>query len=497
MSVPVPTSSAPLPEAFLDPDFRRRRTQNWIMLGLLYAFFYMTRYNFAALMDNLQTTFGWSNKQLGWFETVMPAVYGLSVFLNGPFADRIGGKKAFLTGAVGVTLMNLAFGLVVLAIETPAVVAKAASAGHAQLNVLTPAVLKYGLTPDTACLLLVGIWGVNAYFQSFGALSIVKVNAQWFHVRERGSFSGIFGVLIRFGLILAFSVAPLLASNLGLAWSFLLPGTIVAVLFVLNYLFMENAPKDAGLSDLDTGDGSGADDGKPPKLMFILEKVFASRAAWIIAFSSMMLGLVRRSTVDSWFGKYFANNYVPAGMDKSSFLAYQGAALGIAVLGIAGGFAFGFASDRIFQTRRAPVVTIGFIGMACVLALFGAADRVMPSAWGAAVFISMLSFFVNGAHGMIGGAASMDFGGKKAAATAAGLFDGMQYLASAVVGRGMAYLLDNWGWKAWQWAPIPFALVGVLLISRLWNEVPGKKAASAPAPAAAPSSAGSAGVAPQ
>ncbi len=44
----------------------------------------------------------------------MPLVYGLSVVINGPIADRIGGKKAFLFGAVGVMVMNALFGLCVL-----------------------------------------------------------------------------------------------------------------------------------------------------------------------------------------------------------------------------------------------------------------------------------------------------------------------------------------------------------------------------------------------
>jgi hypothetical protein len=34
------------------------------------------------------------------------------------------------------------------------------------------------------------LYAANMYFQSFGAVSIVKVNAHWFHVTERGGFSG-------------------------------------------------------------------------------------------------------------------------------------------------------------------------------------------------------------------------------------------------------------------------------------------------------------------
>ncbi len=460
------------PHEFDDPAFRKRRTQNWLVLGFLYAVFYMSRYNFAAVMVNLSGTFGWTNVQLGVFETMMPLVYGLSVVLNGPIADRIGGKKAFLFGAVGVTIMNFLFGLCVTFVQAPAVMS---GHGHAA-QLVTPAVLKFGLTSETQLILMAAIWGTNGYFQSFGALSIVKVNAHWFHVRERGTFAGIFGVLIRFGLILAFSGVPFILTLLPLQYAFWIPSLFVAVMFALNYFMMENSPKDAGYENMDTGDEHGVDDGKPASLSYVLKKVFASRVTWMIALSSMMIGMVRRSTVDSWYPKYFKEIHLgDASANIASYLPYQVTAWGIAILGIMGGFAFGIASDRVFKGRRAPVITFGFIGMATMLTLFGIADRLNLGPWAAVFCLSLLSFFVNGAHGMVGGAASMDFGGRKAAATAAGLFDGMQYLASSFVGIGMGYTLDHFGWKAWQWMPIPFAIAGAIIISRLWHATPGKK----------------------
>jgi OPA family glycerol-3-phosphate transporter-like MFS transporter len=477
------SSSVTLPPEFTSDEFRRRRTQNWIILGLLYAFFYMTRYNFAAVMPDLASRFGWTNTDLGVFETLMPAIYGPAVFINGPLCDRIGGKKAFLIGAVGVVVMNFLFGFCTLLVAVPAVVS---GHGHA-MQVISPAVLRYGLTPGAVMVMMATIWGINGFFQSFGALSIVKVNASWFHMRERGMFSGIFGVLIRLGLILAFSGVPIIATVLPINWAFMLPGTLVAVLFVLNYLFMENSPKDAGFGEMDTGDGTGPDDGKPVALGFLMKKIVASKTTWLIAVCSMMIGMVRRSVVDSWYPKYFTEVHLPAGISKlAAFAPYQAAAWGIALLGIAGGFAFGYASDRIFNSRRAPVITVGFIGMAVTLVLFGLGDRMGLGPWASAGFLALLSFFVNGSHGMIGGAASMDFGGKKAAATAAGLFDGMQYLASAFVGVGMGWVLDHWGWKAWQFVPIPFAIIGAILIAQLWNVTPAKKSAAPAAPAPEP-----------
>ena len=467
MTDPAP-AVAPL-TGFDDPVFRRQRTINWLVLGFLYAAFYMSRYNFGALMGPISQTFGWTNTQLGIFETMMPLVYGLSVFFNGPLADRLGGRKAFLFGAVGVVIMNLLFGLCITAVAVPAVMQ---GKGH-DAHVVTEAVLKFGFAPNTLLWLMVTVWGFNGYFQSFGALSIVKVNAQWFHTRERGTFAGIFGVLIRFGLILAFSLVPAIATVLPLQYAFWVPSLVVAVLFVLNFLFMRNSPLEAGFKDLDTGDAHGVDDGKPSSLALVFKTVFASPVAWIIAFGSMMIGMVRRSTIDSWYPKYFAEVHLGGpGSSVASFAPYQTAAWGIALLGIAGGFAFGITSDRLFKGRRAPVIFFGFIGMGVILGLFGLTNTLGFGPWVAAIFLPLLSVFVNGAHGMISGAASMDFGGRKAAATAAGLFDGMQYLCSAFVGIGMGYTLDHWGWKAWPFVPIPFTIVGALLMTRIWNATP-------------------------
>ena len=448
-------------------EFRRRRIVNWMSLGILYAFFYATRYNYTAVAPVLADLFGWKNTDLGVFETVMPLVYGLSVVLNGPFADRIGGKKAFLFGAVGVIAANALFGLSALAVLRPALWEGTGAARH----VASPAAFALGMNGGLLLTLMAVVWGLNGYFQSFGALSIVKVNAQWFHVRERGTFAGVFGVLIRLGLLLAFQGVPLILLVLPWQYVFWIPAACVAVMFAVNYFWMEDTPARAGYPGFDTGDEPDADEG-PPSLRYVLRKVFGSRVTWTIALSSMMIGFVRRSVVDAWWPKYFVDVHGAKSSAFATYAPYVVATWGIALAGIAGGFAFGVASDRTFGGRRAPVILTGFAGMAVVLAIFGVADMLHAGPMTAACCLVALSFCVNGAHGMIGGAASMDFGGRRAAATAAGMFDGMQYLAGAFVGVGVGYVTTRWGWDAWHWAPIPFALAGVVLMSRLWNVLP-------------------------
>jgi len=441
------------------PAFRHRRFQNWIIIGFMYSFFYMSRYNFSAIAPTLQSIFGWTKGDLGVFETFLPLVYGLSVVLNGPIADKIGGRKAFLIGAFGVVIMNGLFGLMHILVQTPAV-----CEGK---NILTEAVLNYGLSKTTVLWTLAIIWAINGYFQSFGALSIVKINAQWFHVRERGTFSAIFGVLIRFGLILAFSGTPLIVNFLPWYWAFWIPAMVVALLFILTIFFVRDTPAAAGYPDLDTGDGTVNVEEKV-KFKEVLLKVFGSKIMWTIAIGSMMIGFVRRGVVDAWWPVYFKEAQGLTGVN----LASQFTAWGIAILGIIGGFVFGISSDRVFNGRRAPVIVIGFCGMILVLTLFFLADVLHLGPMAAAALLACLSFFVNGSHGMIAGAATMDFGGRKAAGTAVGLIDGMQYLAGAFVGMIVGYVTTNWGWQAWKLWPIPFAIVGAIVMASLWNAVP-------------------------
>src|SRR5262249_60343983 len=153
-----------------------------------------------------------------------------------------------------------------------------------------------------------------------------------------------------------------------------------------------------GYEDLDTGDGSP---GARASALEVARRIFTNPTMWNIALASMMIGFVRRSIVDAWWPVYFKDTLKLTADDT----AYQVAALGTMLAGILGGFTLGIASDRAFGGRRAPVVTLGFAGMAVALAAFAAGDR--PG--GCIAALIALSFFVHGAHGMIGGASSLDF----------------------------------------------------------------------------------------
>ena len=121
-----------------------------------------------------------SNADLGIIFGVGTWVYAVSFLINGPLIDKkLGGKRGMLISAIGVSLANVALGVL-----TWLILAK---------NLKVNLVLSYSL-----------LYAVNMYFQSFGSMSIIKVKAYWFHVRERGVFGAIFGTLISVGVYFAF-----------------------------------------------------------------------------------------------------------------------------------------------------------------------------------------------------------------------------------------------------------------------------------------------------
>ena len=160
--------------------YRKRRVLNWLPLGLTYAFLYMGRYNLAAVKDFDIIT----EQQYGDIFGIGALVYGLSFFINGPLADRLGGRTTILLAAIGAGTMNAAMGFATY----------------------------FGYMEDPVLIFSI-LYGGNMYFQSFGAVSIVKVNSAWFHVTERGVFGGIFGILISLGIYFAFDWGHRIASS--------------------------------------------------------------------------------------------------------------------------------------------------------------------------------------------------------------------------------------------------------------------------------------------
>jgi OPA family glycerol-3-phosphate transporter-like MFS transporter len=164
--------------------FMFRRFLNWFPLGMTYAFLYMARYNLNVSKNALGSMM--NKEAFGIIFGAGTIVYGLSFLLNGPLVDKVGGKRGMLIACLGSSLINVIMGLV------------------------TYLMLKGTITGNVVLIFSL-LYSLNIFFQSYGAVSIIKVKAYWFHVRERGIFGAIFGTLISFGVYFAFDWGQVIA----------------------------------------------------------------------------------------------------------------------------------------------------------------------------------------------------------------------------------------------------------------------------------------------
>jgi MFS transporter, OPA family, glycerol-3-phosphate transporter len=447
--------------------YRRRRIINWVPLGVTYALLYMARYNLTVA----KIAFGdvMTKSDFGAIFGAGTIVYAFAFIINGPLTDRIGGRKAMLISAVGAALANGLMGLFTF------------------------------LKPSTNIALIFSIlYSINMYFQSFGAVSIVKVNSAWFHVRERGSFGGIFGILISAGIFFAFGVGQWIVDvfhkttaadgTVTIAPPYLvfwIPGLLLLLFTLIDYFIVHDRPSGAGFADIETGDASSGESQKPDPVGVILKKVVTNPIVLTIGAIEFCTGVLRQGIMQ-WYPILSKD----LGYYSTFFVTKNWGAI-LLVAGATGGMTAGWISDKVFGSRRGPVAGLLYALMALSVIAMAFA---IPSPWALGVCVFVISYCVIGTHGMLSGTASQDFGGSKNVGTAVGLIDGLVYLGTGLQAISLGFLTESgrgWsfggyltrvhpgakeaagtGWSLWPIFLIPFALIGTLLAVRIWQALP-------------------------
>ena len=443
--------------------FMLRRFINWFPLGMTYAFLYMGRYNLNAAKNALGTLM--TKEDFGIIFGAGTITYAASFLVNGPLVDKIGGKKGIMIAALGAAAANAGMGVLTYLMLT----------GHLQMRMVWAFSLMFAL---------------NMYFQSYGAVSIIKVKAYWFHVRERGVFGAIFGTLISFGVYFAFDWGPAIAdavkvgahgadswlhrlivglfalpgANVDAVWAvFYIPAIVLVGWFLLDWWLIKDTPEEAGFAAFDTHDASSGQMHIELTTRDLLKMVFASPLMLLFAAVELTSGVLRNGIMQ-WYS-IFAKEVPQPGAE--AIVGNWG--LLLCFFGIIGGFAGGLISDKFFQSRRGPPATLlsGFMVLMMILMAFSM-DRSPLLVGLSAVFTVMA---VTGVHSLMSGTAAADFGGRKATATCSGIVDGCVYLGSGVQSLSLGYITSH----SWFWWPIfllPFALAGTYIASRFWGELP-------------------------
>jgi OPA family glycerol-3-phosphate transporter-like MFS transporter len=439
------------------PGFRARRGLNWGSIGLMYASYYLCRYNFPIANSRIGSEYGLSNAQMGWIISASFIAYAVGQMVNGFFTDRIGGRKAMLTGAMGTIFLNVLFGLASL-FAPPG----AAQQGFALASFMI-------------------IWGLNGYLQSFGAPGMIKINAAWFHKRERGRFAGIFGFMINLGRFAIGVLAPAILGGFMLfwviqvppqhwRWTFFVPAAITALITLNFYMWVKETPEEAGYpSPAEEAHGGG-----PPLAMGeLFWLIFSNPVVWITALAYACTGVVRQS-VDQWFPKFVEQAYqIDLKSPRFAMLVF-----GIPLVATAGSLASGYVSDVFFKGRRAPVAAALYLLETVVIlsaAWFVNANNVV-------LFLILIAFTANATHSILGTAAAMDIGGARVAGFASGVIDSFQYYGGFLAGALLGYTIDRFGWGSYFYFMAPFGLIGALLMMSLRLLPPPKQPPPGPPP---------------
>jgi sugar phosphate permease len=197
----------------------------------------------------------------------------------------------------------------------------------------------------------------------------------------------------------------------------------------------------------------------------------SNRSLWLLALSLGMLNACRYGFLD-----WGVSHLVDIEQDKlasgaADIASVLKAAVKFAVLpigGIAGSFFAGWATDRFFGSRRAPVIVILLLCLGCLTLVY---DSVAHSSFiGTIVLLLCVGFTVYGPQVLLVGTAPADLAVGGTAAAAAGFVNFIGYIGAAILGDLLTgYLVDNHGWEVAIYAWAGWAFGAAILVAVLWN----------------------------
>jgi sugar phosphate permease len=392
------------------------------LLALGYSGYYFCRSDLSVVLPDLihdlarhGMTPNEAQIRLGFMASVGTVAYAFGKFFSGALADTSGGRRSFLGGMAGSILFTIFF----------------AMSGGFPLFTLA--------------------WIGNRLFQSQGWAGLVRVSSRWFSYSTYGSVMAVVSLSFLFGDAgCRWMMSRLMANGVGWRGVFFFASGALAVLMIVNLLLLREAPEERGLpapevnprnvyAGKESAEKEAGGDDERVNIGAILRPLLTSFPFWmvcVLAFGTTML----RETFNLWTPTYFVQF-----VRLSSSMAASRSALfplcgGISVL------LGGFLSDKLGPNGRNVLVVAGMTGCTVCLVLMGRIPE-HAATWIPTILVAIAGFMLLGPYSYLAGAMSLDFGGRRGSATAAGIIDGFGYLAGWLSGDTVARIEVAFGWS--------------------------------------------------
>ncbi|MGH8194670.1 MAG: MFS transporter [Woeseiaceae bacterium] len=349
---------------------------------------------------------------------------------------------------------------------------------HANMKVffafglLISALVNVGMGFSTVLSISVLLWGMNGWFQAYGAPAGIVTLANWFSNRERGRYYGIWSTAHSIGEGLTFVVVAAIVANYGWRYGYWVPGVLCTVIALAVFKLMQDRPRTLGLPDVNDWHNEHWQPARKETTANLWKtqlSILVLPSIWILALASATNYVVRYA-INSWGILYLQEARGFSLVEAGSFLMVN------TIAGIGGCIAFGYLSDKVFAARRPPANLIFAIVeiVALYLIFFGPRNVAM-------LYFAFVLYGVglNGLVTSLGGLFGVDIVPKRAAGAIMGFIGVFSYIGAGIQENLSGYLIQkgitmvgetrvyDFTDAIWFW--MGASVVSMLLAATLWR----------------------------
>lgn len=426
-----------------NPIYELARYKAFGISWLAYAGFYLTRASFSiakiGIADDPNVTL--TIEQMGIIDGLYLIGYAVGQFVWGVLGDKLGTRKIVLGGLIASIIAGFAMGV-------------------------------------SSVMLAFGVFSlIQGLSQSTGWAPLAKTITKWFSLKERGIVMGWWATNYTIGGLIGAPIAGLAAAYfLDWRYAFFIPAIILLGILVLFYFIQKNKPEDVGLPPIEEyhkeknsvegikhaeeSSSQSPEEGSWQMTLTVIKNPM------VLLLGTMYFFLKPTRYAILFWGPLFISDTLGTGMVESAFV---NAAFFLA--GPLSVLAGGYASDKLFGSRRMPYAAISMLLLSVLLFFFNDFAS-MHSMTISAVILFLAGFLIYGPDSLVSATAAVDFGTSKGASTAAGVINGMGSIGAIVGGTIPGFFKATWGWDGVFVLLAGSVLIAGLLMIYKWNALP-------------------------